>query len=158
VATRTIPIVFVLLADPVGTGLVASLARPSGNITGFVNYEFTIGAVIVPNDPKRVHGTPHSSQSGLYFRGCSLLNSRIGRHLLEWASAGAPRDNMLTSAECRARAEQKIAEAQLQLRHKRKLRGDAECWLVLADRMERLEASVGRSHGVAINKTLGDDG
>jgi putative ABC transport system substrate-binding protein len=55
-ATRTIPIVFVLLADPVGTGLVASLARPSGNITGFVNYEFTIGGKwlellrdIVPN-------------------------------------------------------------------------------------------------------------
>ena len=42
-ATGTIPIVFVLLADPVGTGLVATLARPGGNITGFINYEFTIG-------------------------------------------------------------------------------------------------------------------
>jgi hypothetical protein len=64
---------------------------------------------------------------------------------------------MLTSAECRTRAEQKIAGAELQPRHKRKLRGNAECWLVLADRMATLEASMGRSQGVAVAITLGDD-
>jgi putative ABC transport system substrate-binding protein len=32
--TRTIPIVFVLIADPIGDGFVASLSRPAGNITG----------------------------------------------------------------------------------------------------------------------------
>jgi putative ABC transport system substrate-binding protein len=37
--SRTIPIVFVQVADPMGSGLVASLARPGGNITGFLTYE-----------------------------------------------------------------------------------------------------------------------
>ena len=37
-ATSTIPIVFAGLGNPVGTGLVASLARPGGNITGFSNF------------------------------------------------------------------------------------------------------------------------
>ena len=37
--TRTIPIVFVLVADPVGQGFVQSLARPGGNITGFSVYD-----------------------------------------------------------------------------------------------------------------------
>jgi len=40
--TRTIPIVFVGVADPIGSGFVASLARPSGNITGFLLFEPSI--------------------------------------------------------------------------------------------------------------------
>jgi len=42
-ATRTLPIVFTLGVDPVGAGFVDSLARPGGNVTGFMSYEFSIG-------------------------------------------------------------------------------------------------------------------
>jgi putative tryptophan/tyrosine transport system substrate-binding protein len=41
-ATRTVPIVFTLIADPVGAGLVESLAHPGGNITGFSVYEYSL--------------------------------------------------------------------------------------------------------------------
>jgi ABC-type uncharacterized transport system substrate-binding protein len=41
--TRTVPIVFAQVIDPVAAGFVASLARPAGNITGVTNFEFTMG-------------------------------------------------------------------------------------------------------------------
>jgi putative ABC transport system substrate-binding protein len=41
--TSSIPIVFVQVADPVASGFVASLARPGGNATGFLNFEFSMG-------------------------------------------------------------------------------------------------------------------
>jgi putative ABC transport system substrate-binding protein len=40
--TTSIPIVFVVVADPVGSGFVASLPRPGGNITGFINHEASL--------------------------------------------------------------------------------------------------------------------
>jgi putative tryptophan/tyrosine transport system substrate-binding protein len=42
--TRSVPIVFVLVPDPVGAGFVESLARPGGNVTGFTVYDYGIGA------------------------------------------------------------------------------------------------------------------
>ena len=40
--TRTIPIVFATVVDPVGSGFVASMPRPGGNVTGFINMEPTM--------------------------------------------------------------------------------------------------------------------
>jgi putative tryptophan/tyrosine transport system substrate-binding protein len=42
-ATSTVPIVFVNVSDPVGAGFVDSLARPGGNATGFIQFEYGIG-------------------------------------------------------------------------------------------------------------------
>jgi len=43
-ATRDVPVVFVLVPDPVGAGFVESLAHPAGNATGFTTFEYGIGA------------------------------------------------------------------------------------------------------------------
>jgi putative tryptophan/tyrosine transport system substrate-binding protein len=43
-ATRTVPIVFVGVIDPVGSGVVASLSRPGGNVTGFLLFEYALAA------------------------------------------------------------------------------------------------------------------
>jgi putative tryptophan/tyrosine transport system substrate-binding protein len=45
--SRTIPVAFVSTIDPVGAGLVASLARPGGNATGFTAYEFSLSAKLL---------------------------------------------------------------------------------------------------------------
>jgi ABC-type uncharacterized transport system substrate-binding protein len=41
--SQAVPIVFTQVVDPVGQGLVSNLARPSGNLTGFTSFEFSIG-------------------------------------------------------------------------------------------------------------------
>ena len=41
-ASRTLPVVFAGVSDPVGAGLVDSLARPGGNATGFMNFEYSL--------------------------------------------------------------------------------------------------------------------
>jgi putative ABC transport system substrate-binding protein len=42
--SRTVPIVFVAVVDPIGAGLIESMARPGGNTTGFIAFEYAIGA------------------------------------------------------------------------------------------------------------------
>jgi len=44
--TRTVPIVFVIVIDPVGAGYVESLARPGGNLTGFSLFEYGLSGMI----------------------------------------------------------------------------------------------------------------
>jgi len=43
-ATRTVPIVFAQVADPVGSGFVKTMARPGGNATGFVQFDYSLSA------------------------------------------------------------------------------------------------------------------
>jgi putative ABC transport system substrate-binding protein len=86
-ATSTIPIVFALAGDPVGTGLVASLARPGGNVTGLSN-QLTDAA------SKRV-GLLHEAASGLrrlaimaHVNPLSCSGTRRGRNSREAAQVG----------------------------------------------------------------------
>jgi putative ABC transport system substrate-binding protein len=51
--TRTVPIVFVTVIDPVGAGFVESLARPGGNATGFALFEYTLSGKWLKNFSKR---------------------------------------------------------------------------------------------------------
>jgi ABC-type uncharacterized transport system substrate-binding protein len=62
-ATRVIPIVFTNVYDPLGSGFVASLTRPGGNITGFTLGEFSMGGKILAV-LKEV--APHVSRVGLF--------------------------------------------------------------------------------------------
>jgi putative ABC transport system substrate-binding protein len=55
-ATRTVPIVFALVPDPIGAGFVDSLARPGGNITGFTQFDYNIAAKWL---------APHTSAFGI---------------------------------------------------------------------------------------------
>ena len=43
--TRSIPVIFVEASDPMSSGLVRSMAHPGGNLTGFTNFEFSIGSM-----------------------------------------------------------------------------------------------------------------
>ena len=45
--TRSLPIVFVTVSDPVGAGFVESLSRPSGNLTGFMNFEYSLSGKLL---------------------------------------------------------------------------------------------------------------
>jgi putative tryptophan/tyrosine transport system substrate-binding protein len=71
-ATRTVPIVFVNVTDPVGAGLVDSLARPSGNATGFALFEYNTSGKwiellkqIAPHVTRAAVLRDHASSTGL---------------------------------------------------------------------------------------------
>jgi putative ABC transport system substrate-binding protein len=82
--TRKIPILFVQVADPVGSGLVQSLSRPGGNVTGFANFEFGMGAKWL-DVLKQV--APRVAQVAVVF---SPNTAPYGRYFVEAIEAAAP--------------------------------------------------------------------
>ena len=71
-ATRTIPIVFMNVPDPVGAGFVQSMAHPGGNITGFLNFEYSMSGKwaellkqIAPNTTRALVLRDSSSAGGI---------------------------------------------------------------------------------------------
>jgi putative ABC transport system substrate-binding protein len=89
-ATSTIPIVFTFVSDPVGIGLVASLARPGGNVTGFSNIAVSLGpkqmeliSELVPQaDAIAVLVNPNNPASELLIRDTQLASHEKGLKLL----------------------------------------------------------------------------
>ncbi|MFL6796781.1 MAG: ABC transporter substrate-binding protein [Xanthobacteraceae bacterium] len=61
-ATRTIPVVFTLVADPVGAGFVDSLARPGGNVTGMTNFDYSMSGKWLE---LLKHVAPHVTRAGV---------------------------------------------------------------------------------------------
>ena len=82
--SRTVPVVFVGAADPVGAGFVDSLARPGGNATGFTSYEYSherkvVGVAQRDRAGRETGGRPTGSQP--YPPGpVSSARSRLRRH------------------------------------------------------------------------------
>jgi putative ABC transport system substrate-binding protein len=83
-ATRTIPIVFTGVSDPVAQGFVANLAHPGNNLTGFVQYEFSIATKWL--DLVR-QITPTLTHVGLMF---NPVTSPQGKFFLEAIQAAGP--------------------------------------------------------------------
>jgi ABC-type uncharacterized transport system substrate-binding protein len=90
-ATRSIPIVFLTVTDPLGQGLVASLSRPGANITGFSVFEFSLGTKWVEILKQIAPGTrrvtavfnPETAPYyGMYLRSIEAATSAIGVELI----------------------------------------------------------------------------
>jgi putative ABC transport system substrate-binding protein len=83
-STRTVPTIFIASGDPVGDGLVASLAHPGGNITGFAVMEPTLGAKLL-GMLKQV--APRTTRVGVLVNPDSVTHQRI----LALLAAAAPK-------------------------------------------------------------------
>ncbi len=83
--TTTIPIVFISVTDPVSDGFVADIARPGGNITGFTNFEPTMGGKWIELLKKIA---PGSTRAGILFNPDTAPGG--GAFFLKSVAASAP--------------------------------------------------------------------
>jgi putative tryptophan/tyrosine transport system substrate-binding protein len=95
--TRTIPIVFVAVSDPIGSGFVANLARPGGNITGLLYYEASISgkwlAILKEIAPSLTRAAlvanPKTTPYDYFLRGAEAAAPSLGIELLPSPVDGA---------------------------------------------------------------------
>ncbi len=107
--TRTIPIIFVQVSDPSGAGVVASLARPGGNITGFLFYEDSIAGKwlgmlkeIAPHLTRAaLLGNPKGFPYGYFLRTANAIAPSLGIEVVPAPVASA--DDIDRSIESFAR-------------------------------------------------------
>ena len=88
--TRTIPIVFTIVPDPVGAGLVNSLARPGGNATGFTSFAYDIGGKwleLLKEIAPRVTRLAVIRDSATLLELASGARFKLRRHRSEWRRA-----------------------------------------------------------------------
>jgi putative ABC transport system substrate-binding protein len=90
-ASRKVPIVFVNVIDPVGGGFVASLARPAGNATGFLLYEYGVSGkwleLLKQMAPRLTRAAvlrdPATAALERWLPGLALCGSRLGCKALQ---------------------------------------------------------------------------
>lgn len=88
-ANSSVPAIFVNVSDPVGTGFVQSLARPGGNVTGFTNFEYSMGQrwlqalkEIAPGATRTaVIANPENPNTALYLRAIEPAGATLGLQL-----------------------------------------------------------------------------
>jgi putative ABC transport system substrate-binding protein len=81
--SRTVPIAFATVIDPVGAGVVASLSRPGGNATGFITFEYGISAKLVPTASViAVLRDPNGPEADVESRDLEEAGRAIGRQIL----------------------------------------------------------------------------
>ena len=108
-ATRAIPIIFVQVSDPTGTGIIANLARPGGNITGFLFYEDSIAGkwlgMLKEVAPRLTRaallGNPKGFPYGYFLRISQAISPRLGIEIVPTPIATA--DDITQSIESFAR-------------------------------------------------------
>jgi putative ABC transport system substrate-binding protein len=81
--TRTIPIVFSIVSDPVGSGFVTNLAQPGGNVTGFINVEASLGSKWVE---LLMEMAPRVSRAAMLFNPATAPQTAYYRSSIENAS------------------------------------------------------------------------
>ena len=108
-ASRTVPIVFVSAIDPVGSGLITSMARPGGNVTGFVIFEYALAAKWLELLKEIAPGVKRAAvlrDAAVRYRPiCRDSGCRIGRHGAERDRPAGCRGNRVCHCGLRAASE-----------------------------------------------------